>query len=341
MFERIHPYYAVKCNPDKMVIQTLAKCGANFDCASPGEIMKVLDAGVCASRILYANPCKRESDIRFMAKMGVGVTTADSVCELEKLAKHFPDVSVILRIYANDPSAKCVLSNKFGAYPEEWDGLLEKAKALNLRVIGVSFHVGSGACNPEVFQDAIRQARTVIEMGARHGHTMSVVDIGGGFSVSNANEMAASVRNSLEKHMHDLDVQIIAEPGRYFAETIATLYTRIVGVRERRGMRDYFITDSLYGSFNCVLYDHTQPYPNCVDLRKCVDAFSKQNSTIYGPTCDGLDKIVEVALPRLECGDWLRWDNMGAYTIAGACDFNGIVMTAPKCVYLPCQATKI
>lgn len=38
---RIKPFYAVKCNDNELVIQTLAKLGTGFDCASKGEIKKV------------------------------------------------------------------------------------------------------------------------------------------------------------------------------------------------------------------------------------------------------------------------------------------------------------
>lgn len=48
---------------------------------------------------------------------------------------------------------------------------------------------------------------------------------------------------------------------RYFAEACATLACQVYGCRERhhgesRPSFDYTITDGLYGSMNCVLYDH-------------------------------------------------------------------------------------
>lgn len=337
----IQPYYAVKCNPDKQVLKTLASCGANFDCASPNEITQVLSIGVDPSRILYANPCKRESDIVFMKDHGVTKTTCDSICEIDKLSKVFPEVDVVLRIYANDPTAQCILSNKFGAFPEEWDELLCYSAKKNIRVIGVSFHVGSGACNPEVFKEALTNAKEFVTIASKYGHHVNLIDIGGGFSVSNIATMSDSIRESIERHFsyNACNYTFIAEPGRYFAETIASMHTKIMGVRERRGVRDYFIPDGLYGSFNCVFYDHTYPRP--VSTKHVADNAELISSTIFGPTCDGADQIVDgVLLPRLEYGDWLSWYNMGAYTIAGACDFNGIVMTQPKCVYINDKTAK-
>lgn len=48
-------------------------------------------------------------------------------------------------------------------------------------------------------------------------------------------------------------------------------------------------------------------------------------SSVWGPTCDGIDKVEEgVKLPQLELGSWLIYHNTGAYTVAMACTFNSV-----------------
>ena len=111
----VKPYYAVKCNPEPRIVETLAKMGSNFDCASQAEIQQVLDLGVGPERILYANPCKRVEEISFAKKNGVMRTTFDSVCELKKIARVGNDFQLFLRIRADDPSARCNLGVKYGA----------------------------------------------------------------------------------------------------------------------------------------------------------------------------------------------------------------------------------
>lgn len=45
---------------------------------------------------------------------------------------------------------------------------------------------------------------------------------------------------------------------------------------------------------------------------------------MWGPSCDGLDQILkETLLPPLQLGDWLYFEEMGAYTRASRSDFNG------------------
>ena len=60
-----HYIIAVKCNYDPVLLRTLAALGAGFDCCSEQEINTILNLGVDPSRIIYANPCKQNSHIRY------------------------------------------------------------------------------------------------------------------------------------------------------------------------------------------------------------------------------------------------------------------------------------
>lgn len=327
------PHYAVKCNPDPEIIAKLASLGAGFDCASPAEIELVLAAG--GAPIIYANPCKTNKDIAFAKTNAVSLTTVDSLCELEKIHRIYPEMSLILRIFASDTSAQCVLSNKYGAIEKEWEPILQRARELSMNFAGISFHVGSGAMNPAAFTGAIAQARKLYELGCKYGFAMTLIDIGGGFSVKNFVDMSATIKAALACHFPSAPAAtrftFMAEPGRFFAENVATLLTKVINVRERDGVRDYWLNDGLYGSFNCVLYDHIKlkPFP----LKAA--AAPKTLATLWGPTCDGFDKICEnIELLYLNCDDWLLWTNMGAYTIAGSCNFNGIAAMQPNKIYI-------
>lgn len=332
----IAPYYAVKCNPNPILIQKLASLGANFDCASPHEIDLVIQQGISPSRILYANPCKRCCDIEYAYAKGVTMTTFDSVCELQKIANVAPKMSVMLRLYANDPTAQCVLSNKFGAKQADWDQLLDAARSLQLDLFGISFHVGSGASSPEAFHHAIAQARALYDTAQVYGYTPNIIDLGGGFSRKTITKMAREIQRALATQF-PFNCKIIAEPGRFFAETCATLYTRVIGLRESPSTSEMFctITDGVYGSFNNIVYDHAQvPYPVMLNANGDKKHGDMIHTTVFGPTCDGFDTLTTCMLPKVSLGDFLVFRDMGAYTIAGACNFNGIQFMTPKCLYL-------
>ena len=311
----VKPYYAVKCNPTPDILRCLANLGCNFDCASPAEISAVLSLGVSPDRILYANPCKRLEDIRFAKEQKVTRTTFDSVCELKKIARvEGPHPELFLRIRADDPSARCNLGIKYGAEEHEWDLLLFTAKELGFDVVGISFHVGSFASSPGVFQDATEKALRALDLTRKHGFDPRIIDIGGGFSSTHGLPKTISVPEG---------IQLIAEPGRFFVERVMTLYTPVIGTKGS-GLT---ISESLYGAFNCVLFDHAQPR-----VKEVLDEFGNKIEgdgiarTIFGSTCDGGDVIYkEYSLPKgTDEGSWIVWENMGAYTLAACTNFNGI-----------------
>lgn len=334
----VRPFYAVKCNPNPALLSVLASLGAGFDCASSAELDQVLALGVAPADIIFANACKMPSHVSHMAQKGVTRTTFDNEQELYKIKDRHPGADVLLRIRADDPGARCQLGNKFGAEEEEVPFLLQEARRLSLNVVGVSFHVGSGGTNPEAFVEAIAASRRVFDIAEKVGYQLSVLDIGGGFSGCGVEhegglwKVADAVNGALESYFPSpCGVSVIAEPGRYFAESSATLATAVYGRRSRwnneKLQMDYWITDGLYGSFNCILYDHASV--TCRQLKLATDAHvvddrQKHFSTVFGPTCDGLDTVLrDYPLPKLNVGDWLVFPSMGAYTSAAGSEFNG------------------
>ena len=85
----------------------------------------------------------------------------------------------------------------------------------------------------------------------------------------------------------------------------------------------HYVNDGVYGSFNCILYDHAHVKALLQKRPKLDEKYYL--SSIWEPTCDGLDGIIESCnLPEMHVGDWMVFENMGEYTIAVASTFNGI-----------------
>ena len=134
---------------------------------------------------------------------------------------------------------------------------------------------------------------------------------------------------------------------RFFAEASARLACMIIGSRPQPGSaaaraQDLWITDGLYGSFNCLLYDHAQLAPQPLFKETIAgDAHAggirasssgSMPARVFGPTCDGADLVLQAyELPELGLGDWLVFPSLGAYSLVGACKFNGIdAVDVPK-----------
>ncbi|XP_048682069.1 antizyme inhibitor 2 isoform X2 [Caretta caretta] len=293
----VKPFYAVKCNSSKGVVRTLAELGAGFDCASKTEIALVQSIGVPSDKIIYTNPCKQISQIKYAASHGVQLMAFDNEVELGKVARSHPHAS---------------------------------------------FHVGSDCPDLQAFSRSIADARLVFEMGAELGYKMHLLDIGGGFpgtenSKVRFEEMAATINSALDLYFPEgCGVEIIAKPGRYYVASAFTLAVNVVDKQEvpldppgsddeESGSKKsilYYINDGIYGSFSCIFFNHTCPSP--ILHKKHSPDHPLFSSSLWGPSCDGPDCIADgLELPELQVGDWLTFENMGAYTIAASSSFNG------------------
>lgn len=241
----VEPFFAIKCNPDPLVVKMMIQLGAGFDCASHQEISQVVGAGLSDAkeiedRIIYANPCKANSFIKFASKSNVRLMTFDNVDELYKVKKYHAHAKMVLRILTDDSGSLCKLGLKFGSPLSEVRKLLTKAKELGIEVVGVSFHVGSGCTNPHLFADAVERAAWAFSVGKELGYDFNLLDIGGGFGGDNFVQIARIVRPVLERLFprDTSGVRIIAEPGRYFVSEAFEMATNIIARRGKRGDED-------------------------------------------------------------------------------------------------------
>ncbi|KAH0631088.1 hypothetical protein JD844_005179 [Phrynosoma platyrhinos] len=248
---RIKPFYSLKCNRSKGVVQMLAGLGAGFGCASKTEMALVKSIGVPPDRIICTSPCKQLSLIRYAVSQGVQLMTFDNEVELGKVAR-------------THPSAR---------------RLLKKTAVVN-SALDLYFPEGCG-------------------------------------------------------------VEIIAELGRYYVDSAFTLAVSIVAKKEvpldQPGSEDedpggkksfvYHLNDGIYDSFGSVIFNNACPVPLLHKVRNVFAPRTDQDlhsSSFWGPTGDSLDRIADgVDLPELHVGDWLIFENMGAYTVPPSASLSG------------------
>ena len=381
-----------------------------FDVASRGEIDLVKEyVGGDMTKIIYANPYKEPSSIQYARQMDVDIATFDSASELLKIKLYHPGCKLLMRLKVDDSGSVCKFSEKFGVDMDEVPSLLNHARTLELNLVGVCFHVGSGCSSPKQYYSAIEMSRKVFNMAAEMGFTMNMIDIGGGFSgqqTLKSRDLMSGIRDNvysaLSDHFYadfhipgfeppstatkarcnevsddDLPkLELIAEPGRFFVESSHILLVNLIGKKvkyikpgarvgcdsavaphavttttmtaeddnpaplkrallcsiageQREKIFYYYLNDGVYGSFNCIYFDHAKvevlPYNERDGAR--------YRSIIFGPTCDSMDKIqTDIELPELEIGEWCFVRNFGAYTTAAASDFNGF--TKKKAFYI-------
>lgn len=161
------------------------------------------------------------------------------------------------------------------------------------------------------------------------------------------NETAAGVAAVVMPALRELyprgwgeEVEVIAEPGRYFVEAAFALCSRIYRVRvvdrgEGEGAgeqqpaaagqhRHYYIAHGVQSVFkDCILCGESfTPIPYRVGGTNGKRGDDKEEEglvrcTVHGPSGDESDVVCrDHLLPPLEVGDWLLFDRMGAYSLS-------------------------
>jgi ornithine decarboxylase len=330
---RVQCYYAVKANPHPEIIKTLFREGSSFDVASYNEFMQVYEYikhfeekekdFFIWDKIIFSNTIKDKETLRKI-KRYKPLVTYDNSDELKKIKEHCDTAGLVLRLKVPDTGSQVEMSSKFGAEPGDADNLIQQAFDAGLVVEGLSFHVGSQCTNFDNYAAALAITSEVFQDARKRGYNLKIIDIGGGFPVPYDAQVPkfdrlARLINVECRRLFPEDVEIIAEPGRFIVATAAILITEIIGKARRDGKIFYYINDGVYHTFSAVVYDHWIPNFNCFGRGK------KEVCAVVGHTCDSFDKIsLSVPLPgRLEIGDYLYTENIGAYSIASSTKFNG------------------
>lgn len=316
-------YYAIKSLPHPSIVAVLRDEGARFDLATNGEVQLVRRVGVAAERCIHTHPIKRDCDIRTALAYGVTHFVVDNEDELRKFVKYRSRVRLLIRL-AFRGDAVVDLSRKFGCEPETLKELLALAAELRIKVVGLSFHAGSQAGNPQMHVRAIEVCRELMRGAREQGYELPLLDIGGGFPIDYLQgsppmpieEFCQPIRRALAAL--EPAVSVIAEPGRYLSAPCAVAVASVMGRAQRDGRWWYYLDDGLYGSYSGQMFDHAR-YP----VEALVPAAPTFPSVLAGPTCDSIDVIREnIDLPKLKQGDLVIGRVMGAYTWASASEFN-------------------
>jgi len=327
----ITPYYAVKALPDDKIIDKMTY----FDCASAAEFKNVISRGKNPENIIYANTAKRPFDIIEAKNHGVKLMTADSIFEVEKMMRLYPECGVVLRVAPSDSGAQFTkFAHKFGSVSNENSKRIIDKCYKNLK--GISFHVGCGQTNINAWSDAMLLVDELFthvkQKYPEHYDNVNIIDIGGGYCSDVTALQLTDIRETLNNWMVKYsDKRWIAEPGRFFCADVMTLLCPIISKNLRDNDRQYYVIgNSIHHTFSCIIFDLHKP-------RQLTAADWPPNTvlcdgTIVGETCDGIDVLYHGIMPYdLDIGAILIFQGIGAYSNASANHFNGFL--PPENVY--------
>ena len=337
--------YAVKANSNVGVIATLASMGAGADVVSGGELMKAMQAGVPANRIVFSGVAKTAEEMQLGIERGIHQFNVESMPELLRLSKVAsgmgrkapiafrvnPHVEAGGHAHISTGSAE----HKFGIAWHEAEDFYERAIDLpGIEPVGIAVHIGSQIMRIAPLREAWEKVVVLARKLRGKSFPISRVDFGGGLGVPYKDiddpDSPAAYAKQAREVLGDLDVELIFEPGRLIAGNAGVLISRVEYIKERDG-RTFVILDAgmndlmrpaLYGAFHEVLPVRT---PDIGAPRAAVD--------LVGPICESTDRFAkDRVMPPLKEGDLVAFMTAGAYGATLSSQYNSRPLVAEALV---------
>ena len=334
--------YSVKANGNLALLARMGRMGSGADIVSGGELARVLEAGIPASRVVFSGVGKTDRELHAALDAGIYQTNVESVAEidaLEAIARaRGVCVPVALRVNPDvDPGTHPYIStglhtNKFGLQTKTARELIPRLKQSRyLDLQGLACHIGSQLLSPAPISDAVAIVAEFAVECVRAGVELRTLDVGGGWPILYGDETSIpypfsafgdAVREGIrEGGAEQLKLQIIVEPGRSIVGDAGVLLTRVTYVKWQGGKRFIIVDGSmtelirpaLYGSYHAVSL-----------VEKPDETAPLTPADVVGPVCETSDFLArDRELPELKRGDLLAVRGAGAYGAVMASTYNG------------------
>ncbi len=316
--------YAVKANPTARVLRGLIATGIKaFDVASPVEIDLV--RGLLPEADLhYHNPIRSVQEIRHAVENGVSSYSVDRMGELEKLLAQIPAACEIsVRLKLDLAGSAYNFGAKFGADEDACVTLLRRIMDCG-HVASMTFHPGTQCIDPQIWAAYIQEAAAIAK---RAECALYRLNVGGGFPSHRWGKQPDlapifdMIKRSHAQCFPEGHAMLVCEPGRAMVADSFSLALRV----KTLSCNVIYLNDGIYGGlaeFRDI--GHIERY-QVISAQNTPLSQTHKDFSIFGPTCDSLDHLaVPLPLPAdIAEGDYILFENTGAYTHSIATRFNG------------------
>ena len=324
--------FAVKSCSNIAILSLFASLGGGADIVSGGELFRALKAGVDPQKIVYSGVGKTREELEYALNSNILQFNVESEQELDVLqdvaAKLGVEAAVSFRVNPDvDPKTHAYIStglakNKFGIpIGDAVEVYVKAVQMANIKVQGVSCHIGSQLTTVSPFIESLRKLKIFIGKLQDHGIEISHLDLGGGLGIQYDEETPPhpdDYAEAIKNEIGDLDCTLIFEPGRVIAGNAGILVTR-VNYTKQGPTKKFIVVDagmndlarpSLYGAYHAI--KSVKETDSGVEV-----------ADVVGPICetgDFLAKDQKVPVSKQE--DLLAVMSAGAYGFSMASNYN-------------------
>ena len=331
-YPKVRVAWSYKTNYLDGICRTFHREGAAAEVVSEFEMEKALHNGIAPERIHFNGPYKPESalDKALPAGVMVHLDNFDELALAERVARRHgirPKVAIRINLQADAVPQW----GRFGFNLESGqarDAVLRIVSGDHLELAGLHTHIGTFILDADPYRTAATKlARFANEIRARHGITLSFIDLGGGFASRNTlkeqympGEQAApsfsSYADSILDGLSELDYPaqqmptLVLETGRALVDEAGYLISTVQSNKRMGDGRRALVVDAGVNIlFTAFWYKH-----DVVPAQEF--GGTPEPTVIYGPLCMNIDVVRDtMLLPPVEVGDKMVFRNVGAYNV--------------------------
>ncbi|GGD36744.1 aspartate kinase [Pseudoxanthomonas indica] len=321
-------FYAIKANSHPAILRTLVEEGFGLECVSQGELQRVMATvpSLPHTKILFTPSFAPRSEYAFALEQGV-IVTLDNVEALQNWGDLFRGKQLWLRVDLgrgdghHDKVKTGGKTSKFGLPLVRLDEFLALARSLDITVIGLHAHLGSGVETPQHWKQVSDELGGIADQIG----TIESIDIGGGLPIPYTAEDEPFDLDAWGAGLAEIKTaypayKLIIEPGRYLVAESGVLLSRVNQVVEKQGVRRVGGDAGMHTLIRPALYDAWHDVANLSRL----DDVAEENFDVVGPICESSDvfgKHRRLPAATRE-GDVLVFADAGAYGYSMASTYN-------------------
>jgi diaminopimelate decarboxylase len=320
--------YSYKTNYIPAICKIADKNGCYAEVVSRMEYDIALNIGVEPSNIIFNGPYKKYADIEYALRNG-SVLNLDSHYEVEyllQISSLNPSqiFNIGLRCYFDIETG---VQSRFGFDAE--DGTIQRVferlqSVDNINVVGLHCHFSTGSRDLDSFRT---RTRKLLQLSKNLPfNKLEYIDIGGGFfgrmpdqlkklfevKIPTFNEYADVVTSEVSSFYPEENVVLILEPGAAVVADTMTFFAKIVDIKR---LDNRFIALSAGSIHNIKPTGNTKNLPMEIILSKEDNAINYSSIDVAGYTCMEHDYLYRGFSGKLSVGSFIKFSNMGAYTI--------------------------
>jgi len=319
--------YSMKANPHPRILEAIRTEGLEFECVSRGEVEHTLKLfpDIDRARILYTPNFAPRSEYAWAFEQGIRVTV-DNTYAVSAWPDVFRNQEIFIRIDTgvgrghHQHVRTAGAHSKFGVPVTELKQFVRHAREVNLTVVGLQAHFGSGVFDVTSWEQTARLLADI----AQHFESVRVIDVGGGLGVPERSEQPSLDLVKLDTLLTAVraehsNLEFWMEPGRYLVATAGALLARVTQLKSKGDVRYVGVATGMNSLIRPALYG---AYHEIINLTRA-DEPATEVVNVVGPICESADVLGhDRLLPPTREGDILLIANAGAYAHAMSSHYN-------------------